>query len=95
MRKKGKGFLPSISIPFLSVETDGKAKERHNRELSFVLKALINAGIQTYNLHHINDAGLESSLPLMKDDKWYDLSYVSWDGEIILIEVMRTYHKFS
>lgn len=92
MRKKGKGVIPSSFLPFLSVETDGAAKDRHNRELSFVLRALRDAGIKTYNLHHIKDGGVDKSLPLMKDDKWYDLSYVSWDGEIILIEVMRTYH---
>lgn len=94
MTRKGPGSIPSSFLPLLSVNTDGKAKDRHNREVSFVLRALQKAGIKTYSLHHIRDGGVEKSLPLMKAGKWYDISYVSGDGEIILVEVMRTYTKY-
>jgi predicted lactoylglutathione lyase len=83
-------MLPSSRIPFLNVRTDGKAKARHNREILFVLAQLRQAGITDYCLHHIDDAGMDRALPLTLNNKWYDISYVAPDGEIFLIEIMRT-----
>lgn len=82
-------MLPSSKIPFLNVKTDGRRKERHNREILFVLGLLRQAGITDYCLHHIDDAGMDRALPLTLKGKWYDISYVSGDGEIFLIEIMR------
>lgn len=41
-------------------------------------------------LHHVRDAGMTYDLPLTLDGKWYDISYVAPDGEIFLVEIMRT-----
>lgn len=48
-------------------------------------------GIKKINAHHVDDAGFDKSLPLTKNKKQYDISYVNERGEIILIEIMRTY----
>jgi hypothetical protein len=82
-------LLPSSKIPFLNVKTDGRAKARHNREILYVLGLLRKSGITDYCLHHIDDAGMDKSLPLSLKGKWYDISYVSGDGEIFLVEIMR------
>jgi hypothetical protein len=74
---------------FLNVSTDGKRKDRHNKEVLLVLKLLQKAGCCHYLLHHVKDAGMTKSLPLQIGNKWYDLSYVSEDGEIFLVEIMR------
>jgi hypothetical protein len=82
--------LPSAKMGFLNVTTDGKRKDRHNKELLLLLRLLQQAGCCHYLLHHVKDAGMTKSLPLQQENKWYDLSYVSEDGEIFLVEVMRT-----
>ena len=82
-------MLPSASLPFLNVNTDGRRKDRHNREILFLLRLLLEAGEKDYCLHHVDDAGMNRELPLMLDGRWYDISYVAPDGEIFLIEVMR------
>jgi len=41
-------------------------------------------------LHHVRDAGMTRDLPLTLDGKWYDISYVAPDGEVFLVEIMRT-----
>jgi hypothetical protein len=81
--------LPSASMGFINIESDGKHKNRHNEELLFLLKLLQQAGCKYFLTHHVKDGGMTKSLPLMLDHKWYDLSYVSSDGEIFLIEIMR------
>lgn len=86
---EGRAFCPSSSLPFLNVRTDGAHKKRHNDEVMFVIGTLIKNGIKDYNLHHINDANLVKWLPLQKNGKFYDISYINSKGEIILIEVMR------
>ena len=83
-------MLPSAKMGFLNVKTDGKRKDRHNRELLFWLKLLLNAGCSNFLLHHVQEAGMNSSLPMQHRGKWYDLSYVSEDGEVFLVEIMRT-----
>jgi hypothetical protein len=55
----------------------------------FVLGALKKAGIKTYNLHHINDAGLDKLIPISYKHKYYDIGYRNLDGSLFLIEVMR------
>lgn len=82
-------MLPSATIPFLNVKTDGRKKDRHNREILFLVKLLKAAGINDYCMHHVNDAGMNKSLPLTLKGKWYDISYVAPDGEVFMIEMMR------
>ena len=82
-------MLPSAKLGFLNVSTDGKRKNRHNKELLLLLRLLQQAGCCHYLLHHVKDAGMNKSLPLQLAGKWYDLSYVSEDGEIFLVEIMR------
>jgi len=74
---------------FLNISTDGKRKDRHNKELLLILRLLQQAGCCHYLLHHVKDAGMTKGLPLQLAGKWYDLSYVSEDGEIFLVEIMR------
>jgi len=81
--------LPSAKLPFLNIKTDGKRKDRHNREILLFLKLLQDAGCVHYLAHHVNDAGMTKILPLTLAGKWYDLSYVSQDGEIFMVEIMR------
>lgn len=49
--------------------------------------------MRDYNLHHIDDVGLNKLIPLKIGKKIYDFSYVSRDGEMFLIEVMRIQPK--
>lgn len=88
-------MLPSSKIPFLNIKTDGRHKDRHNREIMHVLGLLKASGITQYCIHHIDDAGLNHDLPLSLKNKWYDISYVAADGEIFLVEVMRTRTTFK
>lgn len=82
-------MLPSSSLPFLNVATDGKKKDRHNREILIISRLLQASGVKKFCLHHIDDGGMDHTLPLAIGGKWYDISYVAPDGEIFLIEVMR------
>lgn len=82
-------MLPSAKMGFLNVTTDGKRKDRHNKELLFWLEKLLDSGCCHYSLHHIKEAGVNKALPLMHGGKWYDLSYVAEDGEVFLVEIMR------
>jgi hypothetical protein len=81
--------LPSSVLPFLNVATDGRKKDRHNREVLFLSALLRDAGVKDFCLHHVDEAGMNHHLPLAIDGKWYDIAYVAPDGEIFLIEVMR------
>ncbi len=83
-------MLPSSVLPFLNVATDGKRKNRHNEEILFFSRLLLQAGTKKMALHHVRDAGLTANLPLTLNGKWYDISYVAPDGEIFLVEIMRT-----
>ncbi len=85
----GRAFCPSSSLPFLNVRTDGVRKKRHNDEVRFVIGTLIKNGIKDYNCDHISDGNLVKWLPLQKNGKFYDISYINSKGDIILIEVMR------
>jgi hypothetical protein len=76
-------------MSLVSVYTDGCAKSRHNREVVRLLRLLLGDGVQVYNMHHVRDGGLCKDLPLMLDGHCYDISYLSDDGELFLIEVMR------
>ena len=82
-------MLPSAKLGFLNVKTDGRKKDRHNRELLFLAQLLLSAGVSDYCLHHVNDAGMNRALPLTLAGKWYDISYVAPDGEIFMLELMR------
>lgn len=82
-------MLPSSTLPFINIETDGKAKDRHNREILFFSRLLQAAGTKKICLHHVNDAGMAYDLPLTVGKKWYDIAYVAPDGEIFLVEIMR------
>ena len=82
-------MLPSSVLPFLNVATDGKKKDRHNREVLIIARLLQASGVKEFCLHHVDDAGMNHALPLALGDKWYDISYVAPDGEIFLVEVMR------
>ena len=88
-------MLPSKTIPFLSVQTDGKAKDRHNREILYILDLLLKSGVKTFCTHHVSEAGSDKRLPMGLNGRWYDISYVSSDGEIIMLEIMRTRSYFN
>lgn len=88
-RGPGKGKLPSAVCPLLNIFTDGRSKDRHNREVMRVLGLLLGDGISRYNVHHIRDGGLEKGIPLFVDGRLYDIGYICPDGELFLIEVMR------
>jgi hypothetical protein len=87
--RKKEGKVPSSAIPFLNVQTDGGHKDKHNREVMFVLAALKKAGIKRFNLMHINDVGLDGTLPMAFRGHYYDIGYQSLEGPLFLIEVMR------
>lgn len=82
-------MLPSAKLPFLNVKTDGRKKDRHNKEILFLAQLLHGAGITDYCLHHVNDAGMNKNLPLTLAGKWYDIVYVAPDGEVFMLELMR------
>ena len=83
-------MLPSSKIPFLNVRTDGRKKDRHNREILWLSSLLLRAGVKDYCLHHVNEAGMNRALPLTLAGRWYDIAYVAPDGEVFMIEIMRT-----
>jgi hypothetical protein len=87
--------LPSKTIPFLSVETDGRSKDRHNREILYILDLLLKSGVKVFCTHHVSEAMADKRLPMAIGAKWYDISYVSSDGEIIMLEIMRTRSYFD
>lgn len=76
-------------MPGLVVLTDGKAKDRHNREVMRVLALLRADGVQHFALHHIRDGGQDPQVPIALQGKYYDIGYIAEDGEVFLIEVMR------
>jgi hypothetical protein len=87
--------LPSSKIPFLNIRTDGRKKDRHNREILWLSSLLLRAGVKDYCLHHVDEAGMNRALPLTLAGKWYDIAYVAPDGEIFMIEIMRTRLRVS
>ena len=92
-KRQARATIPSAAVPFIRVETDGRRKDRHNREVMRVLGDLRARGVTHYNLHHVDDGGLDKSVPLNLKGKQYDIGYVAEDGEVFLIEVMRvTYY---
>lgn len=82
-------MLPSSKLPFLNVPTDGRKKDRHNREVLILARLLQASGVKRFCLHHVAEAGMDKTLPLMLDGRWYDISYVTPDGECFMVEVMR------
>lgn len=78
----------------MNVSTDGKRKERHNRELLLISGLLQSKGVKRLCMHHVQDAGMDRSLPLTFQGKWYDIAYVAPDGVIFMIEVMRVGTRF-
>ena len=88
----GRGSVPSEVVPLVSVFTDGRSKDRHNREVMRLLHLLRGDGIKIFNLRHVRDGGLEKDLPIALDGHFYDISYISEDGELFLIEVMKVTH---
>lgn len=54
-----------------------------------LLHLLRKDGVKIFNMHHVRDGGLCRELPIALDGKYYDISYLSEDGELFLIEVMR------
>ena len=82
-------MLPSAKLPFLNVKTDGRKKDRHNREVLFLAQLLLGSGVTDYCLHHVNDGGMNRNLPLTLAGKWYDVVYVAPDGEVFMLELMR------
>jgi len=88
----GPGSVPSAVLPFLTVRTDGKAKERHNRELMRVFRLLRGDGVREFRLHHVNEGGQSREIPIALDGKFYDIGYIAEDGEVFLIEIMRVGH---
>ena len=85
----GRGSLPSVVVPLVSVFTDGRSKDRHDREVMRLLRLLRADGVSNYNIHHVRDGGLTKTLPLSLDGRVYDISFISDDGEVFLIELMR------
>lgn len=85
-------MLPSSHLGFLNVRTDGRRKDRHNREVQTVLAGLLASGVTRWCMHHVNDGGMDHTLPLTLGGRWYDIAYEAPDGEIFLIEVMRLIH---
>jgi hypothetical protein len=85
--------LPSSRFPFLSVETDGRRKDKHSRLVQRFFNLLRCAGVQHLNLAHVQEGGLDGRLPLVKAGKIYDIAFVDEEGEIILLEIMRTYQE--
>lgn len=82
-------MLPSAKLPFLNVKTDGKKKNRHNREILFLSRLLQASGVSDFCVHHVNDAGMNRNLPLTLGGRWYDIVYVAPDDEVFMLEVMR------
>ncbi|MDP2105882.1 MAG: hypothetical protein Q8J76_07795 [Desulfobulbaceae bacterium] len=54
-----------------------------------ILSLLKWSGITEFNLHHIQDAGLNKEIPIQRGKKAYDIGYCSQDGELFMIEIMR------
>ena len=86
-------MLPSSRFPFLSVATDGRRKDKHSRLVQQFFNLLRCAGVKRINLAHVQEGGLDGRLPLVKAGKVYDIAYVDEEGEIILLEIMRTYQE--
>lgn len=91
-KKSGTGRAKSAVLPLLTVSTDGKAKEVHNREVMRVLRLLRADGTKRYILHHVCDGGQDQSIPIALDNKYFDIGYINDDGEIFLVEIMRVTH---
>jgi hypothetical protein len=91
MTKNSRSFLPSSTLSFLSIATDGRCKDEHNRIVLYWISLLRAGGYTRINANHVDEVGLDRSLPLSKNRKQYDISYVDEHGEVILIEIMRSY----
>ena len=82
---------PSSFFPLVKIKTDGKHKEYHADLVLHAVIALRNFGIKDINASHVTDGGLKHRLPLCYKGHRYDVSFLDAHGELIMIEVMRTY----
>ena len=88
-------MLSSCRFPWLNIETDGKPRQRHARLVLDVIGALRASGITDINASHAKDGGYNKRLPLCFKGHRYDIAFLDNSGELILIEVMRTYQTAS
>ena len=85
----------SSRFPWLNIQTDGKPRQRHARLVLDVISALRSSGIKNINASHARDGGYNKRLPLCFKKHRYDIAFLDNSGELILIEVMRTYQTAS
>lgn len=88
-------MLPSSRFPFLSVESDGRRKDRHSQLVLFVFGLLRAAGVGNINIAHVVEGGLNGRVPLVWQGKTWDLAFLDESGEVVLVEIMRTYRKIE
>ena len=82
---------PSSLFPLINIKTDGKHKEYHAQLILHAIQALRNFGAKDINASHVKDGGLNQQLPLCYKGRRYDVSFLDKNGELIMIEIMRTY----
>lgn len=88
-------MLPSSRFPFLSIAGDGASRDHHSRLVLFLFGALRAAGVKDVNMDHVFEGGLNGRLPMIYKGKYYDIAFLDEKGEVVLIEVMRTYRKLG
>lgn len=42
-------------------------------------------------MDHVKEGGLNGKIPMIHKGKCYDISFLDENGEVIMIEIMRTY----
>ena len=54
-----------------------------------MLHLLRASGVKRLCAHHVDEVGMDKTLPLSLDGKWYDICYITPDGYVFMLEVMR------
>ena len=85
----------SSRFPWLNIHTDGKPRRHHARLVLAVISGLRSIGFTNINASHAKDGGYNKRLPLCFKGHRYDIAFLDNSGELILIEVMRTYQTAS
>lgn len=86
-QKKTRGITTSPAFSFLNIQTDDLRKQEHHDILSDILQIFRNAGMQHYNISHIDDPERDPDIPIKIGPHLFDLSFPISNTKFLLLEL--------
>lgn len=86
-KKHPRGWVKSPSFSFVNIPSDGRRKKEHNNVLALVLEIFKKAGMNHYNVAHIDDPERIKTIPLKHQGHVYDIAIPLNKGHLLLLEV--------